>query len=116
MSDEIKLDGLGLAPGVFETIITLATEQVEGVAAVCTPGFAGIVGKGVGKAGTHLVEAALDENGKATVAVHIQAKYGTPLHEVARAVQASIADAIKSQLAIETASVDVFVDGVTFEG
>ena len=34
MSEEIRLDGLGVAPGVLDTIVTVAVEGVEGVPVV----------------------------------------------------------------------------------
>ena len=37
MSDEIRLEGLGVAPGVLDTIVTVAAEGVEGVAASARP-------------------------------------------------------------------------------
>ena len=33
MSEELYVDGLGLAPGVMETIVAIAAKEVEGVAA-----------------------------------------------------------------------------------
>ena len=34
MSEELYVDGLGLAPGVMETIVAIAAKEVEGVASV----------------------------------------------------------------------------------
>ena len=34
MSEELYIDGLGLAPGVMETIVSLAAKDIEGVASV----------------------------------------------------------------------------------
>lgn len=113
MTDEIKLEGLGLAPGVLETIVTLAAEQVPGVASVCAPGLAGKVGKGKS---SKLIDVAIDEAGTATASVHLQAEYGIPLRDVARGVQVAVADAITSQVGVPVNTVDVFVDGIVFEG
>lgn len=113
MTDEIKLEGLGLAPGVLEKIVTIAAEQVTGVACVCVPGLAGMVGKGKG---ARLVEVSLDEAGAVSVSLHLQLEYGTPLRTVAAQVQAAVADAIESQVGTPVASVDVFIDGIVFEG
>lgn len=113
MTDEIKLEGLGLAPGVLETIITLAAEQVSGVACICTHGLAGKVGKGKS---SRLIDVTIDEAGAATAVLHLQAEYGTPLRDVARGVQEAVADAIASQVGVPVNSVDVFIDGINFEG
>lgn len=115
MSDEIRLEGLGVAPGVVDTIVTLATESVEGVAAVGAPGLAGLVQKGVGKGTGRAVDVTAADDGTVSVVVHVQVVYGQHLLEVARAVQDSVADAMKSQVGVDVSSVDVFVDGIVFE-
>jgi len=112
MTEEIKIDGLGLAPGVMETIVVLATEQVPGVSCVCAPGIAGIVGK----SGSKQIDLSVDESGTVTVAIHVQVLYGTPLPQVAEGIKESVADAIKSQVGANVAAVDVFIDGISFEG
>lgn len=115
MSDEIRLEGLGVAPGVVDTIVTLAAECVEGVATVGAPGLAGLVQKGVAKGTARAVDVTVAEDGSVSVVVHVQVVYGQHLREVAHAVQESVADAIKSQVGVDVNSVDVFVDGIVFE-
>ena len=110
MTDELRLDGIGVAPGVLETIVTLAAEGVEGVARVEAPGLGGLVHKG-GKALT----VAVDEGGSMAVALHVTLKYGQPLHEVAKLVQTAVAEALTSQTGQPVTGVDVFVDAVAFE-
>ncbi|MCG2808651.1 MAG: Asp23/Gls24 family envelope stress response protein [Actinomycetota bacterium] len=116
MTEEIKIEGLGLAQGVLETIVTIATEQVPGVATVCGPGIAGIVGKGSGKTASRQIAVGVNDEGAVTVSVHVEAQYGTPLPEVATAVKESVADAIRSQVGASVAAVNVFIDGIVFEG
>ena len=114
MSDEIKLDGIGLAPGVLDTIVTLAAQSVEGVAAVGAPGIAGLVQKGVAKGAARAVDVCA-EDGSVSVTVHIQVLYGQQLKPVAVGVQKAVAEAITSQVGIDVSAVDVFVDGLVFE-
>jgi len=113
MSDEIRVEGLGLKPGVLDRIVTLAAGQVEGVASVCGQGLAGLVQKGAPAKG---VDIAVNDAGTITVGIHIEAEYGRPLRDVAAAVQAAIDDAIRSQIGAPVESVDVFVDGIVFAG
>lgn len=108
MADEIKLEGLGVAPGVLETIVSLAAEEVEGVASVGPGGIAGAIKKGQG------VDVALTADGAMEAVVHIHVTYGQPLREVAARVQHSVAEALQSQVGHPVACVDVFVDGVVF--
>jgi uncharacterized alkaline shock family protein YloU len=112
MSDEIRIDGLGIAPGVLETIVSQAASAVDGVSSVETgQGLAGLVGKAGGKG----VEVDL-EGGSLDVALHIAVGYGDPLHEVARGVQSAVAEALESMTGQSVRAVDVYVDDVVFPG
>ncbi|MDZ4178291.1 MAG: Asp23/Gls24 family envelope stress response protein [Coriobacteriia bacterium] len=114
MSDEIKLQGLGVAPGVLETIVTLAAESVEGVARVGVPGLVGLVRKGGGKGASRSAEVSVDDGGDVSVVLHVDIVYGHALRTVAGAVQDAVADALASQVGLSVDAVDVFVDGIEF--
>ena len=115
MSEEIKLEGLGIAPEVIEKIITMAAQDVDGVAGVCTgQSLTQRAQKAVSKQSARCIEVEVEPEGVA-VDVHVEIEYGKPLHAVAVDVQEAVADAIKSQVGAEVASVDVFVDGVVFQ-
>ena len=106
MPDNLVFDGLTIAPSVLDTMVRLATQQVKGVA-----------GLGVGVRKTALaraVEIEVAEDGGLQIAIHIQAYVGEQLHELGQAIQASVDDALKSQLGIAPARIDVFVDGLAF--
>ena len=113
MSDELRLEGLGVAPGVLDTIVTVAVEGVEGVAAVGAPGLAGLVQKG-SKGSSRAVEVSANEDGTLTAPIHLQVLYGHRLKDVANNVQAAVADAVASQVGVSMAAVDVFIDGIVF--
>jgi len=114
MSDEIRLEGLGIAPGVLDTIVTVAVEGVEGVAAVGAGGLAGLVQKGARKGSSRAVDVTVAEGGAISVTVHIQVLYGHRIKEVAKTIQEVVADAVTSQVGIDIAAVDVYVDGIVF--
>lgn len=114
MSDEIRLEGLGVAPGVLDTIVNVATESVDGIAAVGAPGLAGLVQKGSRKGTARAIDVTVAEDGSLTAVIHVQVTYGFKLREVAEAVQCSVADALASQVGVEVAGVDVFIDGLVF--
>jgi uncharacterized alkaline shock family protein YloU len=110
MADEIRLDGLSVTPEVLETIATIATREVEGVAAVPGSGIAGLVG---GKRGVSVCAA--EGSDGLLVELHLKVEYGAaPLRDVARSVQVSIADALTGMTGHEVAAVDVYVDGIVF--
>ena len=114
----IKLEGIEIAPGVAETIISLAAAEVEGVAGVGAAGTISTIlasfnaGKAIPTAGIKL---SVDDANKIAVEITIQAYYGHRLVEVADNVRAAVADALKGQIGAEVASVDIYVDGLAFE-
>jgi uncharacterized alkaline shock family protein YloU len=112
MTDEITLDGIGIAPVVLETIATVAAQSVDGVAEMSSAGggLAGLVQKGASRG----VCVEIDEAGSLTASVRIHASYGRPLREIATDVQKAVMDALLTHTGQSVAAVDVFVDGVVF--
>lgn len=113
MSDEIRLDGIAVAPGVLDQIVLIAAQGIEGVAQVGAPGLAGLAQKarkGVARA----VSVCISADEKVSCSVHIQVTYGHRLREVASNVQTAVADAIRSQVGVQVEDVDVYVDGIVF--
>lgn len=112
MSEEITLDGIGVAPGVLETIAQMAAEGVEGVASI--PGASGALAGVVKKGASRGVLVEVDEDGSLRASVRIAADYGRPLREIATDVQRAVTDALLTHTGQAVATVDVFVDGVVF--
>ena len=112
------LKGVEIAPGVVETIISLAAAEVPGVAGVGTAGAISAIaaafnaGKAIPTTGINL---AVADDGTVAVELTIQAYYGYRLVEVAAAVRSAVADALKGQIGAEVTSVDIYVDGLAFE-
>src|SRR5574340_200733 len=111
MSEEIALDGIGVAPGVLETIALVAAEGGDGVSRVpgASGGLAGLVQKGSSRGVTVEVDA-----DTLRASIRICANYGRPLREIAGDVQRAVADALLTHTGQTVATVDVFVDGVVF--
>lgn len=114
--NDLTVDGMVISPSVVETIVSIAVNDVEGVAAVGSAGTANRSLRSMlgAKPSTHGIDVDLDADGKLQVAVHIEAYYGSVLPEVAAAVREAIAQAFESQLGVSAGSVDVFVDGIRF--
>ena len=113
---ELNVDGMALAPGVVETIVSIAVSEVEGVACV---GSASASGRGIRsvfgqKPQTQGIEIAVDEDDKLEISIRIEVYYGFALPEVASKLRQAVADAVTSQVGVEVASVDVFIDGIQF--
>lgn len=111
MSEEIRVAGLGVAPGVMETIVAIAITDIDGVCFVSSAqGIGGIVNRASGKA----VDFTVDDSGAVNVRLHITAIYGKPLRVLATKVQERVADAIQSQVGATVGAVDVYIDGIEF--
>lgn len=112
------VNGITIAPGVVETIVSLAAAEVPGVAGVGTAGPISSIaaalnaGRSVPTAGIKL---AVAEDNSVSVNLTIQAYYGYRLADVAAQVREAVADALKGQVGAETSSVDVYVDALAFE-
>lgn len=113
---DLIIDGMAIAPGVVETIVSLAAQSVEGVASVGDPttsGFFSIIGGG--RPSTQGIEVDFDENEKLHVSLRLHVKNGQVLPDLATNVRKAIADALNSQIGIEAGSVDIYVDGIQFD-
>lgn len=112
------IDGITIAPGVVETIISLAAAEVPGVAGVRTAGAISTI-RSAFNAGN-----AIPTNGirieplgdkQVAVTISIQAYYGYRLVEIAENVRKAIVDALAAQIGVTVTSVDVHVDALSFE-
>ena len=112
---ELNIDGMAIAPGVLETIVSLAAQSVEGVACVGDPTTSGIRSIiGGGKPSTQGIEVDFDEEGALHVSIRLYAKSGLVLPELAASVRQAIADAVSSQVGVTVGSVDIYIDGIQF--
>lgn len=106
MAEKLILDGLTIAPNVIETIVALAAESIEGVRVPTVPSLR--------KHAARSIEINTDEDGKLIIGIHIQAAYGTKLHELGEQIQAAVVDALSGQVGITPRAIDVYVDSIVF--
>ncbi len=114
MTKNMNVNGLSLAPGVVETIISIAANEVEGVASVGSYAAVGIRAKLTAKPATSGIEVEVAEDGKLAVTLHVEVYHGYVLPDLAATLRQAIADALLVQVGLEVASVDIFVDGIQF--
>lgn len=114
MSEELYMDGLGLAPGVMETIIAIAAKEVDGVASVSASSFTGLRSRFAAKPAGQGIDVSMNENESVDISVHVDVFYGKPIPQVAAAVRQTVADAVATQVGFNVGSVDVYVDGIHF--
>ena len=110
---ELNLDGMAIAPGVVETIVSIAVGEVEGVASLGSAA-GGVLSKLGGKPSAQGIELEVTEDNELKIAAHVEVYFGQVLPEVADRVRSAIADAVASQVGVEVSSVDVYIDGIQF--
>lgn len=112
MSD-LTFEGMAIADGVVETIVSMAVQDVEGVANISGMTASGILNF-KNKPGAKGVEAAANEDGTLAVSVRIGVDYGYPLPAVAEAIRQAVADAVAVQIGLQVSNVDVYIDSIQF--
>ncbi len=112
---DLNVDGMAIAPGVVETIVSLATKSVDGILSVGDPTASGIMSMLGAKPSTQGVDVEADEDNNLHITVRLFVKNGHVLPDLAAQVRQAIADAVSSQTGLSVASVDVFIDGISFD-
>ena len=107
---------VSFATDVVATIAGLAANEVEGVAGMtgASSSFADILTRKSSRNYTKGVKVDIDNN-KVAVDVTIVVDYGSPVPEVAKNLQENIKKAIETMSGLDVLSVDVHVQGVSFE-
>lgn len=115
-SQEFSIDGVTIAPGVAETIISLAVSEVEGVAGVGSSGaissLAAAFSSSKSSSNSGII-LEVDDSLEANVTLTIQVYYGYSLVDVSSRVREACADALKAQIGIEVKNVDINIDEIT---
>lgn len=115
MTDKSDTTNMTLAPGVIDTIISIAVGEVEGVASVGSPTSANSIWARLNsKPSSDGIKTEFIENGELKVTVHIEVYHGYVLPELAAKVRSYISDALLVQLGISVASVDIYIDAIRF--
>lgn len=110
----LNVDGMSIASGVVETIVSIAASEVPGVASIGSYTVSGIRSIINSKPSTAGIEAEVGEDEKLHINLHIEVYYGYVLPDLAADLRNSIADALKMQMGVEVGSIDIFVDGIQF--
>jgi uncharacterized alkaline shock family protein YloU len=96
MTDELVIKGregsICVTPAALTRLVASATEQVDG---------ARLRRRGLELAIT---------DGRANATIAVRARYGVPLHELARSVQELVGTALEEMCGLEVAAVDVAVE------
>lgn len=114
MTNVKEASNMTLAPGVVDTIISITANSQDGVASTGTPA-GGILARLSKRPSTSGIEAHINDSGKLDITLHITAKYGYSLTDLADELRQAIAEALLVQVGVEVASIDIYVDGISFD-
>ena len=89
--NELNLDGMALAPGVVETIVSIAANEVEGVASVGSAAAGGLRSVFGAKPSTQGIDIAVDEDDKLVISVRVDVYYGYVLPDLAANLRQAVA-------------------------
>ena len=110
---DINTDSMAIAPGVIDTIVTLAVRDVPGVASVGSnvSGVKALFCKNKNSG----VEVLSSDNQSVEIAITIQVYSNFSLIDLAAQIRSAVADAVLSQVGITVSRVDIRVDGIVFQ-
>lgn len=110
---DINTDSMAIAPGVIDTIVTLAVRDAPGVASVGSnvSGVKALFGKNKNSG----VEVLSSDNQSVEIAITIQVYSNFSLIDLAAQIRSAVADAVLSQVGITVSRVDIRVDGIVFQ-
>lgn len=111
---DLNVDGMAIAPGVVETIVSIAVSDVDGVACIGPAAASGLRAVFANKPATQGIEITVDNDDKLHVSLRIEVYYGHVLPDLAAQVRQAVVDAVASQVGIPVGSVDVYIDGMQF--
>lgn len=114
MTDVSQASSMSLAPGVVDTIISLTANGVEGVSSIGTPA-GGFFARLLKRPTTSGITTNINAQGKLEITLHIVAKYGYSLTELADKLRTTIAEALLVQVGVEVAYIDIYVDSISFD-
>lgn len=111
---DLNVEGMALAPGVVETIASIAAKDVDGVASVGPSSSAALFPMFGNKSANQGIEINYEDDDKLDIAVRVEVYYGYVLPEVAANLRQAISDAVSTQVGIQVNSVDVYIDAINF--
>lgn len=114
---KLNLNGMVLAPGVVETIASVAVKDVPGVVEIASSIPSTNTLKkylGVKQTTQRGIDATVDEQGALRIAIRLVVKYGYVLPNIAADVRDAVVDAVTTQIGVPVGAVDVYIDAIEF--
>ncbi|MDD3303583.1 MAG: Asp23/Gls24 family envelope stress response protein [Clostridia bacterium] len=106
---------LNISEDVIGIIAGLAASEVEGIAGM-TLGFVDGINQILGSSKKYSKGVKISLEGKkVTIDLYVNVKYGVRIPDIAWAAQNSVKNAVESMTGLEVASVNINVQGITFD-
>lgn len=106
---------LNISEDVIGIIAGLAASEVEGIAGM-TLGFVDGINQILGSNKKYSKGVKIDLDGKkVTIDLYVNVKYGVRIPDIAWAAQNAVKDAVENMTGLEVASVNINVQGITFD-
>ena len=117
MSQEIKIDGIAIAPDVLTTIVVRSLADIEGVASVGNNDLAAnlvsMFSSKTSSPSLPAVEATVEDDALHIV-VRLTVFFGYPFKKLAEAVRVAVSKAIDAQVGVAVCAVEVCIDNLVF--
>ena len=114
MTNAVNIDGMTLGPGVIETIVSIAVNEVDGVASLGACSTSGMRSRLSAKPSTSGIAVVVGDDDRLYITLHIEVYSGYVLPEVADQVRTNVSEALGVQVGVEVAQIDIYVDGIQF--
>lgn len=111
---DVQKDGMVITQNAIETLIALALKEIDAVASVGTPSANLIHQVFRSNTADQGIEVDVDEEDALLITLHLNVRSGTPLPVIADDVRAAVSDAIATQLGMQVARIDIYIDSIRF--
>ena len=115
VEDQGKIANLDIAPGVIETMVSTAIQEVPGVAAVGSPKFDRAFSTTLSRDDEDSGVELMAEDGEIKLDIRIQIFYGYKLQEIVDGIRENVNDVLYSQVGVSIDELNVFVTNLQFE-
>ena len=109
---DLEINDMKVSREAINKLVIIAVRQVDGVCVNEESNNSSILS--VLSASEDVTTDIALEGDKLRLGVHLCAEYGNPLPEIAEKVRISVADSVSTQLGLDVASIDVYVDNIQF--
>lgn len=110
----LTFEGMAIADGVVDTIVSIAVQEVEGVVGFSSSASSGLLAGLKQKPAVKGIEIMPNEDDSVSVSARVIVKYGYALPVVAEAIREAVVDSVATQIGLSVSNVDVYIDGIQF--